>query len=172
MRTILSGVFLLSFWCNAQVWEVSGVKGVVTSYTTKRNFKIPNQKLELLPEPLTGNSAMATGDPDNPPVYIFTITRKPETKYGLGQAVIKVKGNDSKRPALFHELPDGMLVFTEMPTYLLVGGGNARTWAIHEKFTRKDGKHLVTMSTHFSDSIVGGVRTYSMSGWAKKIGKE
>jgi hypothetical protein len=158
---------LVCFGVNAQVWEITDVKGKQTNYTTKRDFKIPNQKLELLPEPLSGNAAMLGPNPDKPFVYVFTIIKKPEAKYGIGQAVIGVKGSDSKRPALFHQLPDGMLVFTEMPTYTL-GGGTTSTWAIHEKFSRKDGKKLVTLSTHFSDSQIAGVRTYSMSGWAKK----
>ena len=157
-------LFLFCFGVNAQVWEITDVKGTQENFSTRTNFGDVDKVLELLPASKTEKSSMLGQDLKNPRVYTFEIVKKPDKNNGLGFALVKTRGSKQIRNAIFQESKN-MYVFTELLDQALSGDVTMQ-WAIHKKPKGKNGKHLATLTAHWNG--LGGIRTYSMSGWAKK----
>ena len=157
-------LFLFCFGANAQVWEITDVKGTQTQYSSRTDFRKPGKVLELLPASKTEKSSMLGRDPKNPRIFTFEVVKKPDKNSGLGFALIKTRGLKQVRNAIFQE-SQNMYVFSELLDQSLTGDVTMQ-WAIHKKPKRKDGMHLATCTAHWNG--LAGIRTYSMSGWAKK----
>jgi hypothetical protein len=103
-------------------------------------------------------------DSKNKRVFTFTVVKKPDRVLGLGFAQIRASGTKQVRNAVFQNTPN-MFVFTELADRSLTGDVTMQ-WVIHKNPRRKDGMYLATCTAHWNG--LGGIRTYSMSGWAKK----